>query len=116
VTVNIDAKRPKSLFCKDWFFIANTELMQVETITTTGIHQITFTNLDPYAWTDLNFGGLKVFMFCDGYIDTFISAVKMLLCFVGGMGTDPNLPIMGSHVPPYMEKANVEFFDVAMNW
>jgi len=38
VTVNIDAKRPKSLFCKDWFFIANTELMQVETITDAGLH------------------------------------------------------------------------------
>jgi len=116
VTVNIDARRPKSLFCKDWFFIANTELMQVETITETGLHQITFTNLDKFAWEDLQYGGLKVFMFCDGYIDTFISAFKMLLCFLGGMGTDPNLPIMGSHVPPYMEHANVEFLKSTMNY
>jgi len=114
--MNIDAKRPKSLFCKDWFLIANTELTQVETITESGLHQITFTNLDKYAWEDLSYGGLKIFMFCDGYIDTFISAFKMLLCFLGGMGTDPNLPIMGSHVPPYMEKANVEFLNNTMHW
>jgi hypothetical protein len=53
------------------------------------------------------FGGLKVYMFCEGYIDAFISVFKSVLCFLGGLGTDPTLPIMGSHVPPYMEKANV---------
>jgi len=55
-------------------------------------------------------------MFCDGYIDTFISAFKMLLCFLGGFSTDPTLPIMGSHVPPYMEKANVEFLHNTMKY
>jgi len=89
----------------------------VETITEAGIHTITFENLDEDALIDLNFGGLKVYMFCDGYIDTFISAFKMILCFVGGLGVDPTAgPIKGSHVPEYMEKANVEFFNVAMDW
>jgi hypothetical protein len=116
VTVNIDAKYPTSVFCKDWFFIANTELRHVETITSSGLHQITFTNLDAAEWTDLDFGGLKVYMFCDGYIDTFISAFKMIECFLGGLGVDPDKPIMGSHVPPYMEKANVDFLNITMGY
>jgi len=29
--------------------------------------------------------------------------------FVGGITDHPKWPIIGSHVPPYMEKANVEF-------
>lgn len=116
MTVNIDAKYPTSVFCKDWFFIANTELRHVETILSSGLHTITFTNLDASQWTDLDFGGLKVYMFCDGYIDTFISAFKMIECFLGGLGVDPDKPIMGSHVPPYMEKANVDFLNITMGY
>lgn len=39
-----------------------------------------------------------------------------LLMFVGGLSADPNLPIIGSHVPPYMEKANVDFIRETMGW
>ena len=90
----------------------------VETITEAGLHQITFANINADEWVDLNFGGVKVYMFCDGYIDTFISAFKMILCFVGGLGidTDPTKPIRGSHVPAYMEKANVDFLNLTMGY
>jgi hypothetical protein len=46
VVLTIDAKRPRSLFCRDWFFIGNTEVQHVETITESGSHTVTFTNLD----------------------------------------------------------------------
>jgi hypothetical protein len=46
VTLTIDASRPKGVFCRDWFFIGNTDLQQVESITETGTHTITFTNLN----------------------------------------------------------------------
>lgn len=107
MTFTIEAEKPKSLFCKDWFFIGNTELYHVEVLTKRGKHQITFNNIDEDTLKDINFGGFKVFMFCDGFIDTFISFFKTLLCFLGGLGTDPTKPILGSHIPPYMEKANV---------
>ena len=32
-----------------------------------------------------------------------------LKAFVGGISDHPRLPYIGSHVPPYMEKANVEW-------
>ena len=46
VTVMIDASRPSSLFCKDWFFIGNEEMTHVETITAAGVHNVTFTGFD----------------------------------------------------------------------
>jgi len=46
--------------------------------------------------------GFRVYMFCDGYVDTFISAMNFVLQFAGGFGPDPNTPIFGSHVPEYM--------------
>jgi len=110
VTMTIDASRPKGLMCKDWFFIGNTDLYHVETITEAGTHTVTFSGLNADEQADFKFEGLKVYMFCDGYIDTFISAFKTLLCFAGGLTTNPDGgPVKGSHVPAYMEKQNVAF-------
>ena len=53
-------------------------------------------------------------MFCSGYIETFVSALKTILCFLGGTSDDPKDPIWGSHVPYYMEVLNVEFLEKAM--
>ena len=55
-------------------------------------------------------------MFCDGYVDTFVSVFNSVLCFVGGLGTDPTEPVFGSHVPEYMEKANVNFLRETMGY
>jgi hypothetical protein len=55
-------------------------------------------------------------MFCDGYIDTFMSVFNTLLAFIGGMGTDPNVPFWGSHIPEYMEKVNVKFLNDTMGY
>ena len=55
-------------------------------------------------------------MFCDGYVQTFISAFETILAFLGGIGTNPYLPYIGSHVPEYMEKINVEFLNDTMGW
>ena len=46
VTLQIDASRPRSLFCKDWFFIGNDDVQHVETISSSGSHVLTFTNID----------------------------------------------------------------------
>jgi hypothetical protein len=54
-------------------------------------------------------------MFCEGYVDTFVSVLKTALLFLGGIGTDPNAgPIHGSHVPEYMVQANLKFIEETM--
>lgn len=54
-------------------------------------------------------------MFCDGYVDTFVSVLKTVELFFGGMGYDPNAgPIHGSHVPEYMVQANLAFINQTM--
>lgn len=115
--MTIDASRPKGLMCKDWFLVANADMQHVETITEAGTHVVTFSGLNANEITDFNFEGLTVYMFCDGYIDTFISAFKFLLCFAGGIGTDPSAGgFKGSHVPAYMEHANVDFLKNTMGY
>lgn len=54
-------------------------------------------------------------MFCDGYVDTFVSVLKTALLFLGGMGSDPDAGLIhGSHVPEYMVKANLAFINQTM--
>lgn len=55
-------------------------------------------------------------MFCGGYIETFVAVWKTLQAFIGGLSPDPNTPIWGSHVPPYMEAANIEFLKASMGY
>lgn len=74
-----------------------------------GIHIIEFENLNEDAKVDIFKNGISIYMFCGGYIDTFISAFKVLKAFIGGLTDNPILPWIGSHVPEYMEEANIEF-------
>jgi hypothetical protein len=55
-------------------------------------------------------------MFCTGYVETFVSVIKTLLAFVGGLSEDPSLPIFGTHVPYYMEVINVDFLNSTMGY
>ena len=54
-------------------------------------------------------------MFCGGYVDTFMSVFNTILMFLGGLTPDPNVPIFGSHVPEYMQEANLRFLNHTMN-
>lgn len=55
--MTINAEKPKSLFCKDWFFLGNTELQHVEVIHKRGKYEVTFSNLDETALKDINLQG-----------------------------------------------------------
>ena len=113
--MTIDTESADSLFCKDWFMFGTAEVQHVETFYLSGKHQIVFKNLSPDAKADIKENGFHVYMFCDGYVDTFISAFNFALQFLGGFGTDPNTPIFGSHVPEYMVEANLAFLNHSMN-
>jgi hypothetical protein len=116
VTVTIDTESSASLFCSDWFFFATSSLQHIETFYLSGVHQITFKDLNPDELAEITTAGLHVYMFCDGYADTFLSVYNSVLAFLGGLGTDPNEPFWGSHVPDYMEAENVKFLSELMGY
>jgi len=70
--------------------------------------------LSDNAKLDILHNGVRVYLFCDGYVDTFISAYNFALQFLGGLGTNPYIPVFGSHVPEYMIKANLAFLNHTM--
>ena len=43
-----------------------------------------------------------------------MSFFHFLEAFVGGLSLHPLIPYIGSHTPPYMEKASLKFLEDAM--
>ena len=94
-------------------FFGNTEIRHIESFYFGGDHKITF-NIPANGVIDLDFGGLKMFYFCSGIKDEIISFFKTVESFVGGVSDHPFIPYIGSHTPPYMEKANLDFIKASM--
>jgi len=67
--------------------------------------------MNPDSKVVIQKNGIQMYMFCDGYVDTFISVFNTVLAFVGGLGTNPYIPIFGSHVPEYMVEKNLKFLN-----
>lgn len=107
--VNVNTANPKNHLCKDVILFANTEIQHFEVFFFHGTHRLTFQMNTPEAQADVGFGGIKAFAFCENVIQDIESVWTTLKAFVGGITDHPKWPIIGSHVPPYMEKANVEF-------
>jgi len=108
---------PKSLLCHDYILFANTEIRHAEVFFHKGTHKLSFTGItDPASQSEISYGGIKAFGFCSGVKDSVISLVKFLEAFIGGTSADPDKAIWGSHVPPYMERRNVEFLAEAMEY
>lgn len=105
--VNVTTANPKNSLCKDVIFFANTEIQHFEVFFFHGDHRLTFQMNSPEAQADVGQQGIKAFAFCENVIQDIESLFTTLKAFVGGISDHPHIPIIGSHVPPYMEKANV---------
>jgi len=97
-------------------FIANTEIKHIETFIKSGTHVLSFTTPDSYATEDFDFGGLKAFIFCEDIIKEVESVFRTVELFLGGLSLHPLIPYIGSHVPEYMEKANIHFLSEALEY
>lgn len=99
----------------DTLFFGNTEINHFESFYFEGPHTLAFT-IPADGLVDFSFGGLKVYHFCGGWIDTMTSVFHTLEAFLGGLGLNPNVPVFGSHTPAYMEKANLDFIEAGMGF
>lgn len=114
--LDVELQNPKNFFCADAIYFANTELNHFEIYWRHGSHKITFNIPTAEEQKDVAFGGIKTYLFCEGVKDSFESILVTLKAFIGGLGSDPDAGFMGSHVPEYMEKTNVDFLAAAMNY
>ena len=116
IRVVVEAKDKKTTMCREALFLSTTSRHHLDYIFFERKHTFVFKNLDSDDMIDLNINGLSIYMFCSGVADSFISVFNTIKLFLGGLGSNPKVPIIGSHVPPYMEKENVHFLKEAMGW
>lgn len=114
--VVVTTDKPKSHLCSDTILFANTEIQHFEMFYFKGTHRISFHMNSPETQADVGYGGIKAFGFCNGIEAEIESIWNFLKCFVGGISDHPYWPVIGTHVPPYMEKANKEFLADGMGW
>ena len=113
--IMVTTAKPKSHLCNDTVLFANTEIQHFEVFYFRGRHKLSFEMNNPEAQADVGFGGIKAFGFCEGVIPEVESLWNFAKCFLGGITDHPHLPVIGSHVPPYMEKANIRFLSESMS-
>lgn len=107
--INIKTAKPTSALCNDMILFANTEIDHVQLFFTRGTTTMHFEMPDKESQDDMAFNGINAFVFCESAIDLVESLWNTLKMFLGGLGLDPEKKITGSHVPKYMEDANVKF-------
>ena len=116
IHVNVNATQPKSYMCYDWFALVTHEFQNFQTFFHEGESKIVYKNLPPGTKYDLKVNGLRVYIFCQGYLNTAASIYNMVKMFLGGLTTYTWLPVFGSHVPKYMVEANIDFLKNTMQW
>lgn len=116
VKVQVETDNPVSLLCREAFFFGTAGMYHTETFFTHGKHELVFTNFNEDAQVSIKKNGIQVFMFCEGVTNTFASVFKTMLSYMGGLSTKSYLPLIGSHVPKYMEKENVVFLNETMGY
>jgi len=114
--VHVTTGKKTGTLCKESFVFANTEIFHIEVFAFPGKHTLQFKATTADAQADMDFGGIKVYESCDGAVELIKSAFNTAKAFLGGISANPNLPIIGSHVPKYMEDANVKFLKEAMQY
>jgi hypothetical protein len=97
---------------------ANTEFIHLEVFFGAfhGKHELKFKINSEEERKDISYGGVKAFAFCDGIAHGLESLLRTVTAFAGGFSTHPDLPVIGSHTPPYMENANHEFLKESMGY
>jgi len=114
--IKAEMSNPRSLTCSDFYLIGNTEVFHTEDFFMRGSHIVNIDVKGDDAIFDIETNGLDTYLFCEGVKDELLSIIQTVKAFVGGMGKHPDNKFIKPKVPEYMEKANVDFLNWAVNW
>jgi hypothetical protein len=108
VTMVLGGKR--STACHEYLIFGNTELWHMEVFFLSGTHHFTFNMPSLDEQEDVNYGGVKVFMTCDGLVDETVAIMRTIQLFFD-IHTDDNVS-----VPDYMTDAALRFISETIDY
>jgi len=103
----------KTLTCTETYLISSGRHFHLFTIAVPGISRFTFTDLKDDEMIYIMEKGISFMRFCDSIVHILPDLLMTAQLFLGGLGLNPNIPFIGSHVPMEMQKENVEFIQHA---
>jgi hypothetical protein len=107
--VTVVLAKPTSLTCSDTYLFGTTLNYHFENFFFRGTHKVTFKNLNATQMSNVKSFGIHAFRFCDSVGNLIPDVLLTALLFVGGLGTNPNIPFFGSKPTFWMEMANEAF-------
>jgi hypothetical protein len=115
-TAAITAIGKKSLTCSETYLVSSGKHFHFFTLLIPGVTRFSFTNLDKEETTFISEQGISFMRFCDSIVHIVPDLLMTAQLFLGGLGLNPNVPFVGSHVPMEMQLANVEFIKHATGY
>ena len=116
IDIKIVSSEKKRFLCKESVFLGTSRLQNIKVLYMSGTFTLKLKNVNQDDRDEIRINGIRFFSFCQGFWASFKSFVKTLSMYLGGLSTNPKLPIIGSHVPKYMENANIEFLNNFLNF
>jgi hypothetical protein len=110
------SKRTGGVTCFEYYIIGTSLQLHFEYFYREKTHRISFKNLDGVEMEAANHEGVHVFGFCDSLLHFLPSLWKTFTMFLGGLGTNPRIPIFGPKSPKWVVKRNVKFMKMATGY
>ena len=99
-----------SPLCHEYILFGNTEFWHFEVFYGTGVHTMTFNMPSTVEQEDVGFGGVKVFMTCNGLVEETVAILRTVELFFD-IEADKSLL-----VPEYMVEANLKFLSETLDY
>jgi len=112
----IHQTRNRSGFCGEAFYYSFFEDYSINTYFFERAHRVRFTNLSPREMWMIKEIGILVFGFCDSPLNLIYDIYKTLTMVLGGLGTNPYIPIFGSKPMSYQVKNSIQFIKEATGY
>jgi hypothetical protein len=106
IQVELEARNKSSLLCSDLYIFATTMNFHIENVVMSGKHVVTFNKLSHEQIENVLKFGLHIFRVCDSLHHIIPDILMTAALFVGGLGTNPNIPFFGSKPTWYQNWLN----------
>ena len=102
----VETSNQREFLCQDTLLLANTEVDTLQVFKREGSHVLTFKIVSPEMMTDVAFSGIKVFQFCFGIREEFLSLLSTIKMSISDIVSvyNPTLPVQEEAVKEFLEE------------
>lgn len=107
-------KDKESWYCNEFLIATSGKTLKTDFALLPGRYYLSWdkSSITPAETSYIQKRGVRILLSCDSTFNWLKDIWMTLKLFVGGMGTNPNIPIFGSKIPDYQLNANIDWIKV----